>query len=143
MSVSICAFRLTSCREKSDLTDEAHRIIKTIKQMEASLEDHKSDDAYQLEGKELKVTVPLTRCLQGLKEKHNNIAKIHRERFEQIKSKYRFWNLKSCTEKSQNLFRHSNLTPPTLSHRSSRLLCRLLRAKPLQLLTYLHPMSQQ
>ena len=62
-------------------------MIKTIKQMEASLEDRTPNDAYQLEDKELKVTVPLTRCLQGLKEKHNTIAKIHRERFEQVKSK--------------------------------------------------------
>lgn len=79
------ALTLTHYREKSELTEEAHRIIKTIKQMEASLEDHKSNDTYQLDEKDLKVTVPLTRCLQGLKEKYNDIAKIHRERFEQVK----------------------------------------------------------
>lgn len=62
-------------------------MIKTIKQMEASLEDRASTDAYQLEDKELNVAVPLTRCLQDLKEKHNTIAKIHRERSEQVKSK--------------------------------------------------------
>ncbi len=62
-------------------------MIKTIKQMEASLEDRAPNDAYQLDDEELKVTVPLTRCLQVLKEKHNTIAKIHRERFEQVKSK--------------------------------------------------------
>ena len=62
-------------------------MIKTIKQMEASLEDRAPHDAYQLEDKELKVTVPLTRCLQSLKEKHSTIARIHRERFEQVKSK--------------------------------------------------------
>lgn len=62
-------------------------MIKTIKQMEASLEDRSPHDAYELEDKELKVTVPLTRCLQSLKEKHNTIARIHRERFEQVKSK--------------------------------------------------------
>lgn len=62
-------------------------MIKTIKQMEASLEDRAPNDAYHLEDKELEVTVPLTRCLQSLKEKHNTIAKIHRERFEQVKSK--------------------------------------------------------
>ena len=62
-------------------------MIKTIKQMEASLEDRASNDAYELEDKELNVAVPLTRCLQNLKEKHNTIAKIHRERFEQVKSK--------------------------------------------------------
>ena len=62
-------------------------MIKTIKQMEASLEDRAPNEAYQLDEKELKVTLPLTRCLKGLKEKHNTIAKIHRERFEQVKSK--------------------------------------------------------
>ena len=54
--------------------------------MEASLEDDKHTNSYQLDGKELKVTVPLQRCLRGLKEKHNIIAKLHRERFEQVKS---------------------------------------------------------
>lgn len=73
--------------EKSELTEEAHKTIKIIKQMEASLEDHISNDAYKLEDDELKVTIPLTRCLQGLKEKHHTIVKIHRERFEQVKSK--------------------------------------------------------
>lgn len=55
--------------------------------MEASLEDRTSDNAYQLDDKELKITIPLTRCLQSLKEKHNAVAKIHRERFEQVRSK--------------------------------------------------------
>ena len=74
--------------EKSELTEEAHRIVKMIKQMEASLEDRIPNDAYKLEDAELKVTVPLTRCLQGLKEKHNSITKTHRERFEQVKSRF-------------------------------------------------------
>ena len=63
-------------------------MIKTIKQMEACLEDRKSCEDIQLDNGELKVTMPLKRCLQRLKEKHNNIAKIHRERFEQVKSQY-------------------------------------------------------
>ena len=78
---------LTIHSEKTELTEEAHRTIKMIKQMEASLEDQSPNDAYKLGSEELKVTVPLTRCLEGLKEKQNNIAKIHRERFEQVKSK--------------------------------------------------------
>ena len=73
-------------REKAELTDEAHRIIKVIKQMEASLEDHANNDQYQHEDNDLKVTIPLMRCLQILKEKHNTVAKIHRERYEQVKS---------------------------------------------------------
>jgi protein regulator of cytokinesis 1 len=72
--------------EKNELTEEAHRIIKTIKQMEASLEDFNPSNTYQLDHHDLKVTVPLTRCLQKLKEKHVTIAKIHQDRFEQVKS---------------------------------------------------------
>ena len=74
--------------EKTELTDEAHKIIRTIKQMEESLEDQHSDGVYKLDDESLKVTMPLTRCLQSLKEKHNTVAKIYRERFEQVKSKY-------------------------------------------------------
>lgn len=77
---------LTLHREKNELTNEANRIIKTIRQMETSLEDPQPD-SYRLNEKELKVTAPLAQCLQDLKEKHNRIAKVHRERFEQIKSK--------------------------------------------------------
>lgn len=77
---------LTLQSEKIELSEEAHRIIKTIKQMEASLEDPKLNNTYQLDDKDLKVTAPLIQCLQNLKEKYNSIAKIHRERFEQVKS---------------------------------------------------------
>lgn len=80
--------------EKSELTEEANRIIKTIKQMEASLEDPSSDNDFQLDERDLKVTAPLTRCLQSLKEKHNAIAKIHRERFEQVKSQIILFELR-------------------------------------------------
>ncbi|KAL8999347.1 MAG: hypothetical protein Q9169_001773 [Polycauliona sp. 2 TL-2023] len=71
--------------EKNELTEEAHHIIKTIKQMENSLEDHKSNGTYQLDDQKLKVTVPLTRCVAGLKEKYNTVARLHSERFEQVK----------------------------------------------------------
>lgn len=54
--------------------------------MEASLDDRATNDQYQHEDNDLKVTVPLMRCLQTLKEKHNTVAKIHRERYEQVKS---------------------------------------------------------
>lgn len=70
------------------MVEEAHRVIKNIKQMEASLDDAKARHELDFEEKALKVTYPLTRCLQVLKEKHNTIAKIHRERFEQVKSGY-------------------------------------------------------
>lgn len=73
--------------EKNELTEEAHRIIKTIKQMEASLEDQKPSGTYRLEDQQLKLTLPLTRCVSGLKEKYNTIARLHAERFEQVKSR--------------------------------------------------------
>ncbi|KAL9015705.1 MAG: hypothetical protein Q9185_006916 [Variospora sp. 1 TL-2023] len=76
--------RLVSA-EKNELTEEAHRIIKTIKQMEASLEDQKPNGTYRLEDQQLKLTLPLTRCVSGLKEKYNTIARLHAERFEQVK----------------------------------------------------------
>lgn len=55
--------------------------------MEASLDDNKSRQEYQQEDEDLKITYPLLRCLQALKEKHAQISKLHRERFEQVKSK--------------------------------------------------------
>ncbi|TGO25989.1 hypothetical protein BPAE_0068g00230 [Botrytis paeoniae] len=71
--------------EKNDLTEEARRIITTIKQMEASLHDDKDHHEYEPEDEDLQITYPLMQCLQGLKEKHLHISKIHRERFEQVK----------------------------------------------------------
>ena len=73
-------------REKSKLTEEAVHIINTIRQMEASLEDHNLNDRYPVKKKELQVTAPLTRCVRDLKEKYNDLARIHQERFEEIKS---------------------------------------------------------
>ncbi|CAD6506070.1 BgTH12-07002 [Blumeria graminis f. sp. triticale] len=70
--------------EKNTLTEEAQRIITTIKQMEASLEDDKISSRNH-ETDHIKVTYPLTLCLKGLKEKHSVISKLHRERFDQVK----------------------------------------------------------
>lgn len=78
---------LTLASEKHGLTEEAYKIIKTIRQMEASLEDNKPKDNYPLESEELQVYTPLNRCIQDLKEKYAATAKVHRERFEQVKSK--------------------------------------------------------
>ena len=72
--------------EKNEMTEEAQRIITTIKQMEASLDDNKAHHEYQAEDEDLKITYPLTRCLQVLKEKHQQISRLHKERFEQVKS---------------------------------------------------------
>lgn len=73
--------------EKNGLTEEAQRIITTIKQMEASLDDNKARHEYEAEDEDLKITFPLMRCLQTLKEKHLQISKLHKERIEQVKSK--------------------------------------------------------
>jgi protein regulator of cytokinesis 1 len=72
--------------EKNEMTDEAQRIITTIKQMEASLDDNKAHNEYEAEDEDLKITYPLLRCLQVLKEKHKQISRLHKERFEQVKS---------------------------------------------------------
>ncbi|KAF4458156.1 hypothetical protein F53441_7 [Fusarium austroafricanum] len=69
--------------EKKEMVDEAKKIITIIHQMEASLDDskrrrHEDDD-------DLSITYPLTQCLQQLKEKHKQISRLHKERFEQVK----------------------------------------------------------
>ena len=66
------------------MTEEAQNIITTIKQMEASLDDEK-DHAYDLDTSGLRVTFPLNECLRDLKEQYNTVARLHRERFEQVK----------------------------------------------------------
>ncbi|KAJ9613040.1 Microtubule bundling protein [Cladophialophora chaetospira] len=70
--------------EKNAMTEEAQNIIKTIKQMEQSLDDEK-DRGYDLDTNGLRVTYPLTDCLRDLKEKYNVVSRLHRERFEQVK----------------------------------------------------------
>ena len=70
--------------EKHELTEEAEKLITTIKQMHIGLDG--KDAAYQLE-EELQVTYPLKPCLQALKERHKSVNKAHRERYEQVKSK--------------------------------------------------------
>lgn len=79
---------LIQSREKGHLTEDANRLIKTIKQMETSLEDKPSSSSYELERDDLRVTLPLMRCLENLKIKHNTIAKVHRERLEQVQSMF-------------------------------------------------------
>jgi homoserine dehydrogenase len=69
--------------EKHEMTEEAHRLMKTIKQMEASLSDNKRDSGHE---ENFEVSYPLTRCIRELKEKHAHISKLHRERFEQVRS---------------------------------------------------------
>ncbi|GAB7347115.1 hypothetical protein MBLNU459_g3240t1 [Dothideomycetes sp. NU459] len=71
--------------EKHELTEEAHRLIQTIRQMEISLDDSRAQDGYDATDSNIKVTYPLLDCIEKLKEKHKIIAKLHRERYEQVK----------------------------------------------------------
>ncbi|KAK4252157.1 microtubule associated protein-domain-containing protein [Corynascus novoguineensis] len=68
--------------EKNEMIEEAQKMITQIRQMEASLDDSKPR---RDSGGDLKITYPLTRCLQVLKEKHIQVSRLHRERYEQVK----------------------------------------------------------
>lgn len=69
------------------MVEEAQKMITTIRQMEASLDDGNQRRDNQADGDgELKITYPLTRCLKVLKEKHIQVSRLHRERYEQVKS---------------------------------------------------------
>ncbi|KAK4546327.1 hypothetical protein LTR36_002004 [Oleoguttula mirabilis] len=73
-------------KEKHDLTEEAQRLVKIIRQMERSLDDSRpSDDDYEDDQDGLNITYPLLDCIQALKEKHHTVSKLHRERYEQVK----------------------------------------------------------
>ncbi|KAK5664342.1 hypothetical protein OQA88_565 [Cercophora sp. LCS_1] len=69
--------------EKKEMIDEAQKMITVIRQMEASLDDTKP--RRKSEDDDLQITYPLTRCLQVLKEKHIQISRLHRDRYEQVK----------------------------------------------------------
>ncbi|OLN85690.1 Anaphase spindle elongation protein 1 [Colletotrichum chlorophyti] len=69
--------------EKEEMIEEAERMITAIRQMEASIDDNRS--RRDRDDDEMKITYPLTRCLQALKEKHKQVSRLHRERFEQVK----------------------------------------------------------
>ncbi|OKL57420.1 hypothetical protein UA08_06995 [Talaromyces atroroseus] len=71
--------------EKDEMITEAQRLVKTIKQMEASLDDEKANGQYELDDSDLQVTFPLNRCIVLLKEKYTAISRLHRERYEQVK----------------------------------------------------------
>ncbi|KAJ4391772.1 Microtubule bundling protein [Gnomoniopsis smithogilvyi] len=71
--------------EKKDLIAEAQKMITVIRQMEASLEDPRSRRNVSNRDDGLEVSYPLTKCIQGLKEKHSQVRRVHQERFEQVK----------------------------------------------------------
>lgn len=68
------------------MTEEAQRLIQTIRQMEVSLDDTRSQNDYDPADSNLKLTYPLLECIENLKQKHRTISKLHRERYEQVKS---------------------------------------------------------
>lgn len=78
--------------EKKELVDEAKKIVTTIRQMESSLDDS-ARRSRNLDDEDLKITYPLARCLQALREKHIQISRLHKERYEQVKSKSHDCNL--------------------------------------------------
>ncbi|KAL5355796.1 microtubule associated protein-domain-containing protein [Aspergillus floccosus] len=71
--------------EKNEMTQEAQQLITAIKQMEESLVDEKANGQYNLDHNDLRISYPLNRCLNFLREKHSALSKLHRERFEQVK----------------------------------------------------------
>lgn len=71
------------------MIDEAKKTVTAIRQMEASIDDSKPRRKNST-GDDLKLSYPLIPCLKRLKEKHGQVQKQHRERFEQVKSE---WNL--------------------------------------------------
>lgn len=73
-------------QEKKKMLDDANQIINVIRQMEASLDESSSHHNYSDEDDELRITFPLSRCLKKLKEKQVQVGRLHRERFEQVKS---------------------------------------------------------
>ena len=55
--------------------------------MEAALIDSKPQrDSDHQDSDDLHITLPLRDCIVSLKDKHNTVARIHRERYEQVKS---------------------------------------------------------
>jgi Ase1/PRC1/MAP65 family protein len=67
------------------MAEECEKLVTTIKQMHIGLD---GKDATHALDDELQVTYPLQACLQELRDKHKTIAKLHRERYEQVKSTF-------------------------------------------------------
>ncbi len=114
------------------MTEEAHKLISAIQQMEESLVDEKANGQYSLDNDDLQVTYPLNRCLAFLREQHSAVSKLHRQRFEQVKSTLSLVlsELHHCTNSLQSLSRPLNrirLTLNPLSLPSNFLQQRLVR----------------
>ncbi|KAF4308575.1 Microtubule-associated protein MAP65/ASE1-type [Botryosphaeria dothidea] len=96
--------------EKNEKMEEAQRLIKTIRQLEASLEGRSARASYDPGDEELQITYPLSRCIQNLKEKQKSLGRQHRERFEQVKKLAQA--LESYASHLEPSFLHIKL-PPT------------------------------
>lgn len=78
------------------MTQEAERLITAIQQMESSLSDERANGQYELNRDDLRVTYPLNRCIAFLREKNDAMSKLHRERFEQVRSEFQPMCLQLC-----------------------------------------------
>ncbi|KKK14922.1 hypothetical protein P175DRAFT_0528425 [Aspergillus ochraceoroseus IBT 24754] len=96
--------------EKNEMTQEAHKLISAIQQMEQSLVDEKENGQYNLDHNDLRVTYPLNRCLSFLREQHSAVSKLHRQRYEQVKKLVEA--LESYSSHLEPTFVHIEL-PPT------------------------------
>ncbi|KAL7945799.1 microtubule associated domain-containing protein [Trichoderma barbatum] len=70
--------------EKKGMIDEAKKIVTATRQMEASLDDSKSRRKNS-NGESMKITYPLMQCLETLKERHDQVKRLHRERLGQVR----------------------------------------------------------
>lgn len=86
LQLGLILLTLALSSEKNEMTEEAQQLITAIQQMEGSLVDERANGHYYLDQDELRVSYPLNRCLMSLREKHGAMSKMHRERFEQVKS---------------------------------------------------------
>lgn len=67
------------------MIDEAKKIVSAIRQMELSMSDSKQRRKNSNE-ESMKISYPLMQCLQTLKEKHDQVQRVHSERVVQVQS---------------------------------------------------------
>ncbi|KAL7802090.1 microtubule associated domain-containing protein [Trichoderma aethiopicum] len=69
--------------EKKGMIDEAKKIVSAIRQMELSMSDSKQRRKNSNE-ESMKISYPLIQCLQTLREKHDQVQRVHSERVVQV-----------------------------------------------------------
>ena len=70
-------------REKEQLAEECTSLISSIRQMQKSVDEYADDQS-------LRITLPLVKCRQELREKMKMTKKMHAERFEEIQGEFSF-----------------------------------------------------